>query len=116
MKFLALIYRDEARWHSLSETEREQTRQAYRDFARSHGGKVVDGQEVSPTNAATTVRVRAGEIEISDGPFEELPQPIGGFFVFECETADEAAELATRLPGARTGTVEVRPQYGGEAS
>jgi hypothetical protein len=111
MKFLALIYGDEAAWEALSEEERKQVYEHYRAFSAENDGKIAGGAETAPTRTATTVRVRGGETQVTDGPFEALDEPLGGFYVFDCESMDEAVELAARIPGAATGAVEVWPAY-----
>jgi hypothetical protein len=116
MKYLALIYGDEGASEALSEEQRNQVYERYRAFATDADGKIVAGAETAPTRTATTVRVRDGETRVTDGPFETLEEPIGGFYVFECESMDEAVELAARIPGAATGTVEVWPAYVEETS
>jgi hypothetical protein len=116
VKFLALIYGDESRWSSLGEVERKAGYEQYRAFAGEADGKIVDGAETADTKSATTVRVRNGQTQVTDGPAEQLAEPLGGFFLLECETMDEAVALAQKIPGATTGAVEVRPAYVEEAS
>jgi hypothetical protein len=111
MKYLALIFGDEDAWEALSEEERKQMYERYRAFSAENGGKILGGAETAPTRTATTVRVRGAETQVTDGPRETLDEPLGGFYVFDCESMDEAVELATRIPGAATGAVEVRPSY-----
>jgi hypothetical protein len=111
MKYLALIYGDEGAWEALPEDERKQMYERYRAFAADADGKIADGAETAPTRTATTVRVRGEETRVTDGPFETLDEPLGGFFVFDCDSMDEAVQLATRIPGAATGAVEVWPAY-----
>jgi hypothetical protein len=111
MKYLALIYGDESAWEALPEEERKQMYERYRGFSAEAGGKIAGGAETAPTRTATTVRLRAGDTVVTDGPFEDLDEPLGGFFVFDCASMDEAVELASRIPGAATGAVEVRPVY-----
>jgi len=111
MKYLALIYGDENRWESLSEDERSAAYERYRAFSQEAEGTIVDGAETADTKSATTVRVRNGQTHVTDGPAEQVAEPLGGFFVFECETMDEAVALAQQIPGAATGVVEVRPGY-----
>jgi hypothetical protein len=111
MKYLALIYGDERTWDALPDREREQVKDRYRVFSAENSGRIVGGAETAPTRTATTVRVRGGETQVNDGPFETLDEPLGGFYVFDCESMDEAVELASRIPGAATGAVEVRPAY-----
>ena len=116
MKYLALIYGNEAAWEALSDEERKAMYERYRAFSAEADGRIVGGAETAPTRTATTVRVRGGEKVVTDGPFEALREPIGGFFVFECDSMDEAVELAARIPGAASGAVEVWPAYVGETT
>ena len=111
MKYLALIYGDENRWASLSEDERKAVYDQYNAFSQAAGTKVVDGAETADTKSATTVRVRNGQTQVTDGPAEQLSEPLGGFYLLECDTIDEAVALAEKIPGAATGVVEVRPAY-----
>jgi hypothetical protein len=116
VKYLALIYGDENRWASLSDDERKAVYERYRAFSEAGGAKIVDGAETADTKSATTVRVRNGQTQVTDGPAEQLAEPLGGFFVLECDSMDEAIALAQRIPGAEMGVVEVRPQYVEEAA
>ena len=116
MRFLALIYGDENRWASLSEGEKKEVYEQYRAFSEAADGNVVDGAETADTKSATTVRVRGGQTQVTDGPAEQLAEPLGGFYLLECETIDEAVALAQKIPGAASGAVEVRPAYVEEES
>jgi hypothetical protein len=116
VKVLALIYGDEGRWDSFDDGQREAVYAQYRAFGESAGDKVVGGAELAPTRTATTVRVRNGQTLVTDGPFTETKEALGGFYVFECAGLDEAAELAARIPGAATGTIELRPASPEEAA
>ena len=116
MKYLALIFGDEGAWEALPEEERRQVYERYRAFAAENDAKIVRGAETAPTRTATTVRVRGGETAVTDGPFETFVEPLRGFFVFDCESMEEAVELAAAIPGAATGAVEVRPAYVEEAA
>jgi hypothetical protein len=111
VRYLALIYGDENRWASLSEEERKAVYEQYRAFSQAAGDKVIDGAETADTRSATTVRIRNGQTQVTDGPAEQLAEPLGGFYLLECETIDEAVALAQQIPGASTGVVEVRPEY-----
>jgi hypothetical protein len=113
VKYLALVYADEGRWDALSESEREAIKDRYRAFAGEAGmaGKLADGAEVAPTSAATTVRVRGDDTIVSDEPFAETKEALGGYFVLDCSSMDEAVALAARIPGAAHGAVEVRASY-----
>jgi hypothetical protein len=111
VKYLALIYGDENRWDSLGEDERSAVYAQYRAFSEAADGKIVEGAETASTKSATTVRVRDGQVQVLDGPAEQRAEPLGGFFVLECDSIDEAVGLATQIPGAATGVVEVWPEY-----
>ena len=74
-------------------------------------GVLKDGMRLRPTTDATTVRVRDGEVLTSDGPFAETKEQIGGFYLVDCKDLDEAIEVASKIPGARVGTIEVRPVW-----
>ena len=108
MKVLALIYGEEGRWDSITEEQRNEVYARYRAFGEQAGEKVLDGAELAPTRSATTVRVRDGETQVTDGPFTETKESLGGFYVLDCSDLDEAAKLAAQIPGAATGAVELR--------
>lgn len=116
MQYLALIYGDEARWAGLSEEERTAETNEY--MALSQADVTVGGNELDAISTATTVRVRGDETLVTDGPFAELKEALGGYYVFECDSIDEACTWAAKIPAARHGAIEVRPVYvdGGEQS
>jgi len=110
---MALIYGDAARWEAMSADEREAVYERYRAFgdeARA-AGVMVGGAELAASGAATTVRVREADALVTDGPYAEVKEALGGYYVLECESLDEAIEWAARIPGAEHGAVEVRPIY-----
>jgi hypothetical protein len=109
VKVLALIYGDEDAWETLGEADREARYAEYRAFGERAGAKIADGAELAGTRSATTVRVRDGEALVSDGPFVETKEAVGGFFLFDVDSVDEAAELAAQVPAAAHGAVELRP-------
>jgi hypothetical protein len=74
-------------------------------------GVLVSRKRLQPTSLATSVRVRDQELVVADGPFAETKEQIAGFYIIECEDLDEAIEIASRNPGARYGTIEVRPVW-----
>jgi hypothetical protein len=111
MKVLALIYADQGAWESLSEDERNEVYERYRAFGDNAADKIVDGAELAPTRAATTVRIRDGQTTVTDGPFAETKEQLGGFYLLECAGLDEAVELAAQIPGASRGAVELRTAY-----
>ena len=108
MKVLALIYGDESRWDSFDEKQREAVYAKYRAFGEEAANRIVDGAELASTRTATTVRVRDGQTVVTDGPFAETKEALGGFYLLDCASLDEAAEVAARIPGAETGAIELR--------
>jgi hypothetical protein len=117
VQYLALIHGDESGWEAASEADIAAVMEEYGAFAREAGeaGVLVGGHELDSTTTATTVRVRDGETLVTDGPFAELKEAIGGYFVLECDTHDDACAWAAKIPGAATGAIEVRPVYVDEA-
>jgi hypothetical protein len=107
MQYIALIHADQEGWEKLSEDERQAIYQRYMDF--SEKGEVVGGAELQETDNATTVRVRNGDRLVTDGPYAEVKEALGGFFILECGSIDEACQLAAEIPAAERGAVEVRP-------
>ena len=116
MRYLALIHGDESGWERLDEDGRAAMYERYRAFADEAraAGKLVEGYELQPTSTATTVRVVDHETVVTDGPFAELREQVGGYFVLDCDSIDEAVALAARIPAAEHGAVEVRPGVEGE--
>jgi hypothetical protein len=82
---------------------------AYGAFGEEAAGVILGGEGLEPSSSATTVRVRNGERVLSDGPFAETKEQLGGFYLLECDSLDEAIGWAVKIPGAATGSVEVRP-------
>ena len=111
MKYLLTIYGDERRWNDISPEEGQRIMDAYWAFGAEieAAGVFVAGEGLQPTGTATTVRVRDGERLLTDGPFAETKEQLGGFYMLECKDLDEAIEWAGKIPGASTGSVEVRP-------
>lgn len=114
MKFLALIYADERAWETFSDDERSRAYEQYGAFAEDarKAGVLVGGDELASTTAATTVRVRDGQTDVTDGPYAEAKEVLGGYFILECASMDEALDWAARIPGAHHGSVEVRQVHG----
>jgi hypothetical protein len=111
MKVMALIYGNEAAWEALTPEEGEELGGRHRAFAKLAGSKIVTGAELAPTRAATTVRVRDGQTLVTDGPFAETKEVVGGFYLLDCSSLDEAAELTATLAEAATGAIELRPAH-----
>ncbi len=113
MEYLALIYTDETVWDRFSEAERNAAYEQYGEFSRAAGdaGVLVGGEELGPTTSATTVRVRDGKQLVTDGPYAEVKESLGGYFILDCSSFDDAVAWAARIPGASHGAVEVRPVH-----
>jgi hypothetical protein len=111
MKFMLLIYHDEVIWDALTESERQEVYREYRELVQElePKGTYLVGDELQPTSTARTVRVREGKPMITDGPFAETREQLGGFFLIEAADANEANAIAARIPSARMGSIEVRP-------
>ncbi len=111
MKYILLIYHEEQGWEAISEAERQQIYLEYRQLIGElqADGKYLAGDELQPTSTAQSVRVRDGQQIVTDGPFAETREQVGGFFMIEAKDLDEAKSIAARIPSARTGTIEVRP-------
>jgi|SRR5688500_6721022 len=111
MKFMLLIYHDEAIWNALTESERQEVYAEYRELIQElePKGTYLVGDELQPVSTARTVRVREGKPMITDGPFAETREQLGGFFLIEAADANEANVIAARIPSARMGSIEVRP-------
>lgn len=108
MQYMLLIYLDE---NSLSEAERAQCYQQSAAFARQlHSeGRFVATAPLHPTSTATSIRTCEGKRLVTDGPFAETREQLGGFFIIDAENLDQAIEIAGQIPAGRWGTVEIRP-------
>jgi hypothetical protein len=111
MKYILLIHDDEKAWDKLSEAERGQIYGEYGQLTQEikSSGQYLAGHQLRPTSSATSVRVRDGKRVLTDGPFAETREQLGGFYLVEAKDLDEAIAIATRIPSARLGTIEVRP-------
>src|SRR3954464_5680384 len=111
MQYLLLIYDNEAKSKGASPAERDKMFAAYREFTGSiiQSGNMKAGDALQPTSTATTVRVRDGKTLTTDGPFAETREQLGGYYLVEARDLDEAIKIAARVPGARYGSIEVRP-------
>ena len=111
MQYMLLIHDDPTAWAGMSEEQVNAVMGeyfAYSDAIRKEG-IYVDGQPLQGADAARTVRVRDGERIVADGPFAETKEIVGGYYVVDCATLDQALDAAARIPSARFGAVEVRP-------
>jgi hypothetical protein len=111
MQYLLLIYNQESGWETLTEAERGHWMKEFREFGRSitQSGHYRAGSQLHPASKATTVRVRDGKKLVTDGPFAETKEQLGGYYLIEAKDLDDAVAIAARIPSAPFGSVEVRP-------
>jgi hypothetical protein len=108
-KYLILIYGDEQEWAAMPAEEVRRLDEAHRAFAAAAGSAILDGQELKPAKLATTLRAEpGGRVLVTDGPFLETKEAVGGYYLVEAADLDEALALARQVP-APFGGVEVRP-------
>ena len=108
MKYMLLIYSDEQAWpyQERGECFEESTQLAHQLKAK---GQYLAANPLQPISTATSVQVRGGKVLVTDGPFAETREQLGGYFLIEARDLDEAIEVAGKIPGGRRGTVEIRP-------
>jgi hypothetical protein len=111
MKYLCLIYRDESSVARMTPDDRTQMRRDYNQYTDDikKSGHWLGGNALQPIASATTVRVRNGSISTTDGPFAETKEQLGGYYLVEARDLNDAIQVAARIPGALTGSIEVRP-------
>jgi hypothetical protein len=111
MKFLAIIYSDESRFADATPEDIAASFQAHGALMEDSqkAGVLLGGEGLQPVATATTVRVRDGERMLTDGPYAETKEQLGGYYLLECKDLDDALNWAARIPEAKTGAVEVRP-------
>lgn len=111
MKYLLLIYENEAAFAGMPEAEQGKIFEEYMDYTRRirKSGNYIGGEALQPVSSATTVRVKDGKTLSTDGPFAETREQLGGYYLVEAKDLDEAIVLAAGIPASRTGTIEVRP-------
>jgi hypothetical protein len=111
MKYAFTIYGNESQRDSATPEQQQEMAQAYGAVTQEmqDKGVMVAGEGLYPTQSATTVRVRDGEREVTDGPFAETKELLGGFYVLEVKDLDEAIEWAAKIPGSQFGSIEIRP-------
>jgi hypothetical protein len=118
MRYLLTIYGDESGWADATPEDAQQMMAAYGALsdAMREAGAILGGEGLQPSSTATTVKVRDGETITTDGPFAETREQLGGYYLLDCKDLDEAIGWAARIPGALTGSIEVRPVMEYEAA
>src|ERR1700744_6358257 len=111
MQYLLMIYRSEAEMAKMDAAARQKMTADYETFTRSiiQSGHFKAGDGLQPSTTATTVRVREGKVLTTDGPFAETREQLGGYYLVEAKDLDAAIAIAARIPGAKDGSIEVRP-------
>jgi len=111
MKYILLIHDEEKAWEQMSEDEKNAVMSEYRKFSEAiqSSGHYITGAQLQPVSTATSVRIRDGKRLVTDGPFAETREQLGGYYLVEAKDLDEAIALAARIPSAKMGTIEVRP-------
>ena len=111
MKYLCLIYEDENTYATMPKEEADAVFGEYFSFTEGikKSGHLLGGEALQPTQSATTLRVRNGKISTTDGPFIETKEQLGGYYLIDAKDLNDAIQVASKIPGARYGAVEVRP-------
>ncbi|MDB4959367.1 MAG: hypothetical protein JWO36_6936 [Myxococcales bacterium] len=111
MQYLMLIYVDEKKFSQMAPADMSKMLGEYMELNKElkASGKLLGGNRLQPTATAATVRVREGKPQSTDGPFAETREQLGGYFLIEAQSLEEAKQIAARIPGARHGSIEVRP-------
>lgn len=111
MKYLCLIYEDETVWQKMPKAELDKLYAEYTAFKDDikRSGHLLGCNPLEPTHTATTVRARNGKVSTTDGPFAETKEQLGGYFLIEASDVNDATQVASRIPAARVGRIEVRP-------
>ena len=111
MRYLCLIYSDESMWQKAPKSDLDKMMSEYKAFGDGikKSGHYVGGARLEPTHAATSIRIRNGKTSTTDGPFAETKEQLGGFYLIEGRDLNDAIQVASRIPGAKVGTIEVRP-------
>jgi hypothetical protein len=109
MEYLLLIYEDERRFATATPDDFQAEMAAYQAFGQEFGGAIKGGNALQATSTAKTIRTRNGKPMVTDGPFAETKEQLGGYYLVEANSPEEAAAMASKIPGAQSGCVEVRP-------
>ena len=111
MKYLCLIYSEEKRIADLPEGDSKKMMGEYNTFTQSikQSGNLLGAERLQPTHTATTIRSRNGKVSTTDGPFAETKEQLGGFYLIDARDLNDAIQIASKIPGTRMGSIEVRP-------
>jgi hypothetical protein len=111
MKYLCLIYDNEKEWQKFPKDVQDKYMGEYMAFGDSikKSGQYIGANQLHPTSTATTVRARNGKVSTTDGPYAETKEQLGGYYLIEAKDLNDAIQVASRIPSARFGSIEVRP-------
>ncbi len=111
MKYLCLIYDDEKQWQKFPKDVQDKYMGEYMAFTESikESGQFVGSNQLQPTHTATIVRSRNGKVSTTDGPFIETKEQLGGYYLIQAKDLNDAIQVASRIPSAKSGSIEVRP-------
>jgi len=111
MRYLCLIYDNEQAWEKMPKEEADAVFGEYFSFTEGikQAGQHLGGEALQPTPTATTVRVRNGKVQTTDGPFAETKEQLGGYYLIDARDLNDAIQVAAKIPSARYGSIEVRP-------
>jgi hypothetical protein len=118
MKYMLLLWGDESQWEDMSEADTAAEMERWDAYTAelTKAGALVSGEGLQPSATSTTLRVKDGERLLSDGPFAETKEQLGGFYVIDCKNLDEALDWAAKLPSVAYGPTEIRPVMDYEAA
>ena len=111
MQYLCLIYDEEKKMAGMAKSDVDAFMGEYGAFTQSvkTSGHYIGGNPLQPVHTATTIRVRNGKMSTTDGPFAETKEQLGGYYLIEAKDLNEAIQIGSRIPSAKTGSIEVRP-------
>jgi hypothetical protein len=111
MKYLCLIYDNEKEWQKFPKDVQDKYMSEYMAFSDSikKSGQYIGSNQLQPISTATTVRARNGKVSTTDGPYAETKEQLGGYYLIEAKDLNDAIKVASRIPSARSGSIEVRP-------
>ena len=111
MRYLCLIYENEKQYETMSKDQTDTVMAEYGAFTQGikNSGHYLGGNALQPTPSATTLRVRNGKVSATDGPFAETKEQLGGYYLIDAKDLNDAIQVASRIPSAKFGAIEVRP-------
>jgi hypothetical protein len=111
MRYLCLIYDDEKKVNGMSKSDADAFMGEYFSFTEDirKSGHYIGGEALQPVSSATTVRMRNGKVSTTDGPFAETKEQLGGYYLINARDLNDAIQVASKIPSARLGSIEVRP-------